>query len=198
MIHLIGVNHRAQRRMRGKGVTDCQREFQALVESSIKSIHFDLLAEEDHPDFLSGPDVSSEKVADSILLETAKAHGIEDRHRFVDPSRVERKRIGYDVSRCISKSVQGVAHLIVCHYPKREEFWLRKIQSSLRNDVLFVCGGGHIESFTTLLARENANYRVLKDRIGALPCEIKLHEEARKYIRDNPAEFKNPNCTRMR
>jgi hypothetical protein len=191
MIYLIGVNHYlGQRKRHGEDGTDYQQTFQSVVESAIQSIHPDLLAEEDHPDFLSG--------ADSILLEIASIHGMEDRHRFVDPNRDERKKIGDDVSKCISTSVQGIAHLILCHYPKREEFWLQKLQDSLNKDILFICGWGHIESFKELLARNGISYSVLAKRIGASPSEIRLHDDARSYIKDNPAEFRNPTCPRQR
>jgi len=193
MIYLIGVNHDlAQRRKRGEDMTDCQRTFHSVVESAIQSIHPGLIAEEDHPDFLL------EKDADSILLEIARSNGIEDRHRFVDPNRDERKKIGYDISQCISKSVQGMAHLIACHYPKREKFWLQNLQDSLDKDILFVCGCGHIESFEELLARNGINCSVLANRIGASPTEIALHDNAWRYIRDNPVEFCNPTCLRLR
>jgi hypothetical protein len=52
-------------------------------------------------------------------------------------------------------------------------------------------------SFAALLTGKSVSYSVLADRIGACRCEIDLDEEARKYIMDNPAEFKNPNCLRM-
>jgi len=62
MIYLVGVDHRAQRKKREDEMTDCQREFESVVESAMQSIQLGLLAEEDHPDFLS----RDEK--DSILL----------------------------------------------------------------------------------------------------------------------------------
>jgi hypothetical protein len=150
MIHLIGVNHeRAQRKKRGVDLTDCQRQFQSVVESAIHSIHPYLLAEEDHPDFLSGPDVPSEKVSDSILLEIAKVHQIEDRHLFADPNQAKRMEIGYrELYGPPYDAVLNSAHQIMHQFPKREEFWFRNLQSSLDGEILFVCGWGHIESFS--------------------------------------------------
>jgi hypothetical protein len=192
MIYIIGVDHnRAQRKKRGEDLTECQREFQSVVELAIQSIQPGLIAEEDHPEFLSADR------AESILLEIANARGLKSLHRFVDPNKDDRRRIGYDISRCISTSVQGLAHLIVCHYPKREDFWFRNLQGSLDKDILFVCGWGHTESFTALLAGYRVSYSVLADRIGAQPTELEHDDMARRYVKDNPLEFKNPICFRL-
>ena len=56
MIYLIGVDHdQAARNICGQDLTDCQQQFQSVVESAIESIHPDLLAEEDHPDWHISP-----------------------------------------------------------------------------------------------------------------------------------------------
>lgn len=153
MIYLIGADHdRAQRRKRGADLTDCQREFCSLVESAVESVDPGLLAEEDHPDFLSKDN------SDSILLGIATAHQIEGRHRFVDPNDAEREEIGYRRQFGFGEDrVPAMAHEIMHHFPKREGFWLGKLQDSLHRDVLFICGWGHIESFGELLARNGVS-----------------------------------------
>jgi hypothetical protein len=200
MVYLIGVDHvQAQRRKRGGELTDCQREFQSVVESAILSINPELLAEEDHPDFLSGPDVPHEKVADSILLEISKAHGIEDRHRFVDPSQAERELIGYqELCGPDANEVPYRAHWIIRQFPKREKFWFGKLQNSLDKDILFVCGWGHIGSFNTLLARKGVTFFVWADKIGACSSDFTFYDAIRNYIKDHPEEFNNPNCPCLR
>jgi hypothetical protein len=181
MVYLIGVHHeRAQRRKRGADLTDCQREFRSLVESAIQSVRPSLLAEEDHPDFLS------KDGADSILLEVATAHRIENQHRFVDPNQAQREQIGYDPPRGFGPDrVPAMALEIVLHFPKREEFWVRELRDYLQRDTLFVCGWGHIESFSSLLAKEGVSVSVLANKIGACPCDIEFDREVRQYIKDN-------------
>jgi len=181
MIYLIGVNHeRAQRRKHREGLTCCLLKFRSVVESAIQSIHPGLIAEEDHPDFLS------RDRADSILLEIATDHGIRDRHRFVDPNQIEREQIGYNPQPGLGPDrVPAMALEIVLHFPKREEFWLRKLRDSLLGDILFVCGWGHLESFSSLLAREGVSVSVLATSIGACCCDLEFDREVRQYIRDN-------------
>src|SRR5208282_6917970 len=88
MIHLIGVDHfKAQRRKRSLDLTDIQRHYQSVVESAVASIRPDLLAEEDHPGYLSEDD------AESILLPIAQSHAI--RHLFVEADRATQKKLGY-------------------------------------------------------------------------------------------------------
>lgn len=200
MIYLIGVDHvRAQRRKRGADLADCQRKFRSVVESAIQSIDFGLLAEEDHLDFLSGPDVPSDKVSDSILLEIAKDHGIEDRHRFVDPNEAERQEIGYkQLNGSPPDAVMNSSHEIMHQFPKREEFWFKNLQGSLERNILFVCGWGHIESFSTLLAREYVSFSVLADKLGACSTQLEFYAEVRRYIEDHPAIFDKPDCFCLR
>jgi len=188
MIYLIGVDHcRAQRKKRGEDMSDCQREFQSVVESAIQSIHPCLLAEEDHPDFLSQDGV------DSILLKIATAHGIQDQHRFVDANQAERDEIGYR-SQFGPDRVPLMAHEIMHHFPKREEFWLSKIQNALCENVLFVCGWGHVASLSALLTRKGVSYLVWANKIGAHPSDLEFYNEVSTHIKENPAKFNNPNC----
>jgi len=197
MVYLIGVNHiRTQRKKRGEGMTDSQRKYQSAVASVIQSNDLSLLAEEDHSDYLFEAD------ADSILLEIAKTHQIDDRHLFIDPGRYERGVIGYRSSKRIGEirpdwpdgSVVNLAHMIVHQFPKREKLWFQKLQNYLERDILFVCGWGHIESFAALLASKEVTYSVLENHIGALPKELTTDDFARRYIKNHPTEFNNPNC----
>jgi len=190
MIYLIGVDHvRAQRRKHGGELTECQREFQSVVESAISSIDPFLLAEEDHPEFLSRDGF------DSILLEIAKAHGIEDHHLFVDPNDTERERIGY---RALYgppyEAVQTSAHEITHQFPKREEFWFGKLQDIIDRDILFVCGWAHIESFSALLTRKDVSFSVWENKIGACLSDLEFDDKVRKHIKNNPMEFNCLKC----
>jgi len=189
MIYLVGVDHRAQRKKREDEMTDCQREFESVVESAMQSIQLGLLAEEDHPDFLSRDG------KDSILLEIATVHGIGDRHQFIDANDAERERIGYRSQFGFGRDrVPAMAHEIMHQFPKREKFWLSKLQNALHGDVLFVCGWGHIESFTALLAKAEVGYSIRADKIGACQSELEFYDEVRRHIKDNLAWLDNPNC----
>jgi len=80
------------------------------------------------------------------------------------------------------------------HFPKREEFWLSKIQNALCENVLFVCGWGHVASLSALLTRKCVSYLVWANKIGAHPSDLEFYDEVRTHIKENPAKFNNPNC----
>ncbi len=190
MIYLIGADHKhAQRRKCGEPLTECQLYFRSVVESAIQSVNPGLLAEEDHRDYLSRAG------ADSILLEIATARQIADRHRLVDPNDAERERIGYrELNGPPYEAVAYRAHEIMHQFPKREEFWLGKLLDYLNGEVLFVCGWGHIESFTALLARKGVSYSILANKIGACPADLEFYDGVRQYIKDNLERFDDPDC----
>ena len=69
------------------------------------------------------------KVSESILEQLAKAKGVE--HRFCDPTSVQKREIGIGES----------------DSDKRRQFWLSRIRDCKSRNVLFVCGGDHVETF---------------------------------------------------
>jgi hypothetical protein len=200
MVYLIGVDHiNAQRKKRGAELSDCQLKFRIAIEATIESLDPSLLAEEDHPDFLSGPDVPPDNISDSILLEIAKVKGIENRHRFVDPNDAERERIGYrQLNGPPWDAVLNRAHEIMHQFPIHEEFWLQKLQGSLDSNVLFVCGWGHIESFTAQLTTKGVGCYVWADKIGANTPDLKFDVKVRKYIKNHRTEFNKSDCSCLR
>lgn len=194
MIFLIGLDHlRAQRNKCGEDLTDCQRKFQFVIESTIQLTDPGILAEEDHPDFLLRDGY------DSILLKIAKAHRIEDRHRFIDPNDAEREKIGYrQLNGPPWEEIPNRAHEIMHQFPKREEFWLQKLKGSLDSKILLVCGWGHVESLQALLVKERMGHSIRELAIGVLPSTLKNYRAVRRYIEDHPTEFNKLNCFCLR
>jgi len=178
MIYLIGVNHdQAARNICGQDLTDCQQQFQSVVESAIESIHPDLLAEEDHPDWLL------KAKSESILLAIANKNQPRIGHIFVDPNDCGRKAIGYKRWEQIIglKEINSLliqdnnereldnlarAHEIAHQFPIREQFWLAALRRKAANNILFVCGDIHIYTFTSLLANERIAFSVFVKGIG--------------------------------
>jgi hypothetical protein len=168
MIHLIGVDHfKAQRKKRGLELTELQRHYQSVVESAITSIHPDLLAEEDHPSYLSEDD------AESILQPMARSCGIA--HLFVEADRATQKALGYKtvdiikvllIARGDGSATAASAHKIAHQFPIRERFWLTEINRTNANNVLLVCGDLHFTTLTNLLAAEGVPYSILAERVG--------------------------------
>lgn len=194
MIHLIGVDHfKAQRKTRGLDLTDIQRHYQSVVESAIASIRPDLLAEEDHPSYLS------EDGAESILQPIARSHGIP--HLFVEADRATQKKLGYKtvdmikellIARGDASATAASAHKIAHQFPIRERFWLTELNRTAANNVLLVCGDLHLTTLTNLLAAESIPHKILAERIGVDPSTDPEYE-AFRYAQDHNM-FGETNC----
>jgi hypothetical protein len=194
MIHLIGVDHfKAQRKKRGLDLTDIQRHYQSVVESAIASIGPDLLAEEDHPSYLSEDD------AESILLSMARSHGVP--HLFVEADRATQKKLGYKtvdmikallIARGDGSAIAASAHKIAHQFPIRERFWLKELNRTAANHVLLICGDLHLTTFTHLLAAEGISYSILAERVGVDAANDPEYQ-ALKYAQDRNM-FGETNC----
>ncbi len=194
MIHLIGVDHfKAQRKRRGLELTELQRQYQAIVESAIQSLHPDLLAEEDHPGYLS------EDGAESILQPIARSHGIP--HLFVEADRATQKKLGYKTVDMIKEllmargdcsATAASAHKIAHQFPIRERFWLTGLSKTAAANVLLICGDLHFTTFTNLLAAEGIPYSILAERVG-IDTANDPEYLALRYAQDNNM-FGETNC----
>lgn len=168
MVHLIGADHfRAQRKIRGLNPTEIQRYYQSVVESAVQSIQPELLAEEDHPSYLSGDG------AESLLLPIAQSHGI--RHLFVEADRATQRKLGYKsvdvikellIARGDPSAIAASAHKIAHQFPIRERFWLAEIGKTAAGKVLLVFGDLHLTTLTALLASEGIPYSIFAERVG--------------------------------
>ncbi len=185
MIHLIGTDHfRAQRKAHGVAATEIQRYYQSVVESAIESIHPDLLAEEEHPSYLSGDG------AESLLLPIAQSHGI--RHLFVEADRATQKKLGYKtvdvlkelmIARGEPSAIAPSAHKIAHQFPIRERFWLAEIDKTGAGKVLLVFGDLHMTTLTGLLAREGIPYSIFAERV-CVDIANDPEYEALKYAKE--------------
>jgi hypothetical protein len=194
MIHLIGADHfRAQRKKRGLEPTEIQRYYQSVVESAIHSIHPDLLAEEDHPSYLS------EDGAESLLLPIAQSHGI--RHLYVEADRATQRKLGYKTVDVIKELLiargdlsahAASAHKIAHQFPIRERFWLAEIDKAVAGKVLLVFGDLHLATFTGLLASGGIPYSIFAERVGVDTANDPEYA-ALKYAEDNNM-FGQTNC----
>ncbi len=194
MIHLIGVDHfKAQRKKRGLDLTDIQRHYQSVVESAITSLSPDLLAEEDHPSYLS------EDGAESILQPIAQSHGIP--HLFIEADRPMRMKLGYkdfDAIYCLlipkgnPSGTVASAHKIAHQFPIRERFWLTELNRTAANNVLLICGDLHLTTFTNLLAAEGIPCKIVAERIG-VDHSTDSEYEAFRYAEDHNM-FGETNC----
>ena len=87
MIHLIGLAHEAQASGSGEPETDAQRQYAYLLGNTILAVRPRLIAEE------YSVESEQDNKSRSIGWQIAAALGVE--HRFCDPTKAERARIGY-------------------------------------------------------------------------------------------------------
>ena len=127
MLYLIGVSHDIQfnpGRHPAKVVRNKRASFKTHVLEVIETLGVSILAEE-----FSDESKTIRKVSESTLEQLAKAKGIE--HRFCDPTSAQRRENGIGES----------------DLDKREQFWLSRIRDCRGRNLLFVCGGNHVDTF---------------------------------------------------
>jgi len=187
MLHIIGVDHHVQSRKPGDKEPEAQRAFSRLLKQIIQDVHPTFIAEEESEYNL----LKHEKI--SIVKEIADSERIE--HRFCDPDEAQRKAIGYLRSdeilsrrrdllgrnlRFEECSLMARAIEVGPHFRRREQFWLQGLNGCHAQNAVFICGDGHIESFTNLLEDEGIPHRVLERGVGMTEAE---HERVRRIIR---------------
>jgi hypothetical protein len=192
MVHIIGLNHRAQARTIGGEFDEEQKIFRDCLLTAVEQIQPILIAEEDSEEALAVRRRVS--IAKSVAVEK----GIE--HRFCDPTTAERQAIGYRDGQMLECQLfmadrQGLSNdeiflkaravEIGKYFPMRERFWLERLGECREADVIFVCGDLHIESFGNILDAENIPYSVVARGIGLTEEDARFNQ-AVEYLRVHP------------
>jgi hypothetical protein len=193
MLHIIGLNHRAQAVRIGKELTDEQRRFSDCLLRTIEQVRPALIAEEDSEDTLR------RRQSVSIAKGIADEKGVE--HRFCDPTIDERREMAYqegaqlelrffmsdfdlsaDENFCKAHAIE-----IGRYFPMRERFWMNRLNGIRDVDAIFICGDLHIEaeSFRKILEAENVPYRIVERGIGATQEDARYHH-AIQYLAEHP------------
>lgn len=194
MIHLIGLAHEAQASPIGEPETEAQKRYAYLLGNTIITTRPCIVAEE-----YSGEAERMNKVR-SIAWQVAAALNTE--HRFCDPTKAERKQIGYvgtqelhlaismhDRDWDISNEEAEAKAWAICigrYFAIRERFWLSKIHDVVKEEILFVLGDGHVDSFTLVVAGEGLNSRVVARGIGVTAQHTARMENGMRYLREHP------------
>jgi hypothetical protein len=125
--------------------------------------------------------------------------GIE--HRFCDPDYAERRTIGYESGTAIYqvltttgdatlplKELRLMAYAIAMgrYFPIRERFWLDRLKGWREHDAIFVCGYGHLESFSFMLENERILYRIVVPDLGITTEERENVQGTIRYLREHP------------
>ncbi len=191
MLHLIGLNHRAQARTPGSELTEEQQVFSDYLLRAIEEVRPAFIAEED----------SEEALAKRGQVSIAKGIADERRidHRFCDPTDAEREAIGYRDGQSLEIEIfmgdqDGMSNEeIFCkaraieigrYFPIRERFWLERLCGCRDVEAIFICGDLHIETFGNILTGDAIAYRVVERGIGA--TEDARFYGAVQYLADHP------------
>jgi hypothetical protein len=194
MIHLIGLAHEAQASGSGEPETDAQRHYAYLLGNTILAVRPRLIAEE------YSMESEQDNKRRSIGWQIAAALGVE--HRFCDPTKAERRQIGYfgpqelqrqifmhDANWNISNEeaqAKGWAICIGRYFAIRERFWLEKLRDVVEQELVFVLGDGHVDSFTKLLADAGVNSQLVQRGIGVTAENAVDMENGLRFLQEHP------------
>jgi len=179
VIYLIGCDHNKVQSAPDGVWNDNHRELAGIILQVIADRNIVLIAEEEHPSYLSQKGMRS--VALDVLTslhQIGRATNIT--HRFCEPCPAEKERrgINYDLPHlapgCFDQELsnlmptKAVAHQhdIGHRWPIREEFWLEQIGDELYRDLLFICGALHRITFKRRLESRGALVRIVDKRVG--------------------------------
>jgi hypothetical protein len=191
MLYLIGLSHNAQVRKRGAPETEAQKVFAECLRTCVREAQPDFIAEE----------LTAERLArgseDSVAREIALEFGVT--HKFCDPTEEERRSIGYYDAIWITLALIGSDRLtfeeagikataieMAQYFSFRERFWLDRMKDCIGRVGIFICGEGHIESFTRLLDSHQVAWELRARKVGFVPGEDAHLQEVMRYLREHP------------
>jgi len=197
MIYLIGVEHGVQSRTQGATETAQQTEFRICLEHAIKTYKPTLIAEEFNDDAMKTASFVRQAPQEAFTKQIAEEAGIA--HMFCEPDLFTKLDFGYQGTSGWLHHIDGLweeipepnrsllagALEIVKDFPSREEFWLDQMKDVLGQEIVFVCGEGHVETFRDRLLTRNIKSEILKRKIG-MPAElIEKNRQIVEFLRAN-------------
>jgi len=191
MFYLIGVAHRVQTFENPGAQNEGQAKLAGTIRDCIEQFAPRVIAEEHSREALGAHH--------SIAQQLAKEHKLE--HRFCDPESDWRKAVGYKgrdqlEMEIFTHSWEVPPNDIICgragaiemmlYFPMRERRWLECLADMRAENVVFICGQAHIESFSELLRSKGIDVTVVADRIGVGPEDDRLMTLAHEYLTAHP------------
>lgn len=195
MFYLIGVQHSVQS-IPVKGLeTPYHTEYRACLEQAIRTYKPAVVGEEYSQDSLNR--AAYREPQEFFTKEIAEKAGV--KHMLCDPDFETRKTMSYQSQYCWSLLIAELWHRIpdserdllsrgleiVKDIPLREQYWLNELKPVLQNDIIFVCGDSHIDSFAELLGSQKIVPRVIKRKIGMTPELIQQADEQIQFAKAN-------------
>jgi hypothetical protein len=197
MFYLIGVEHSVQSISKDGVETTDHTAFRVCLEESIELYKPVIVAEEYSNDALGAAGLLKRTSQDFFTKKIASAAGVT--HMLCDPDIKTKAEMGYQEKhgwahhldalweripysdRALLSSVLEIAK----DFPLRENYWLRELRDFRQEDVVFICGDSHVETFAERLGKEKISYKIVKRRIGMTPELIKESDKEMEYLKSN-------------
>jgi hypothetical protein len=197
MIYLIGVEHRVQSIPVGGEETADQNKYRLCLEQAIQQYQPTVVAEEYSEDALKRSEISGKGPQEFFTRKITTTRNV--KHVLCDPDLKTKYSMGYQerggwamqISRLptcespLDRTLLPAALEVLKDFPLRENYWLQRLKDVLRQEVVFVCGDYHVDTFGVRLKDNGIRSQVVERQIG-MPAEL-IEESAqiKAYIERN-------------
>ena len=192
MIYLIGSDHAAHASKDGSPHTEEQQKYAAVLRELTERLKPVLIAEEYSE--------SAERENGTISITRTMYPAL---HRFCEPTDAERKAQGYlgpqDLQRLVmdhgkNRDTQtwdeAVANAwAICagkYFVIRERMWIERIKHEVEQDLIFVCGEMHLNTFPTTLQNAGLKSEIMERGIGVTREKQALADAAFRFLAEHP------------
>jgi len=199
MFYIIGVAHRVQCRQGNTADSEDQKNYRQCLEETVRAVKPVVVAEEYSRHALKQLEKSNGAEYESIARAVAESLVVE--HRFCDPEPEARARLGYREGTEIALQIfmhdaenrsnseindRGFAIEVARYWPIREKYWLDQLDDVKQQDLVFVCGDAHIESFGELLIRNSIGSTIVGRHFGVTQRDDEWWNRTRSYLEAHP------------
>jgi hypothetical protein len=197
MIYLIGVEHGVQSISVGDEETADHIKYRLCLEQTIDKYRPTIVAEEYSDDALNQSAIVRHRPQEFFTRKITTAKSVN--HILCDPGRRIKYSMGYQehtgwemqISRLgtrkspSDRKLLAAALEVLKDFPLREDYWLRQLKDVLQQEVAFVCGDYHVDTFGARLKDNGTPSQVVERQIG-MPTElIEEQEKIKAYIDGN-------------
>jgi hypothetical protein len=197
MFYVIGVEHNVQSIGKDGVETTDHKDFRLCLEEAIDRYKPIAVAEEYSNDALGAAALLKRTSQDFFTKKIASEAGVT--HMLCDPDVKTKAEMGYQEKYgwgyhldalweripYSDRALLSGALEIAKDFPLRENYWLRELRDFRQEDVIFICGDSHVETFGERLTEEKIPYKVVKRRIGMTPDLIKESDKEMEYLKNN-------------
>jgi hypothetical protein len=197
MFYLVGVEHGVQSKSKDATETAEQAEYRSSLERAIKAFKPAILAEEFNKDALERAAFVRKAPQEPFTKQIAFEAGIS--HMFCEPDLYTKLDFGYQGRDGWLHHIDGLweqvpepnrsllagALEIMKDFPLREELWLNQMKDVLGEEIIFICGDGHIETFAERLAAKKIGSKIVQRQIGMAADLIEKNNRIVEFLRVN-------------